>query len=92
MDVFADIAVLKTDGVMPAVAGLGNSDPLKAVQTVIAIGYLLGDLKNTGIVGVLSATGRSLDTGQGYLMEELIQTDEAINQGNSSSPLVNLNS
>jgi serine protease Do len=57
---------------------------------VIAIGSPLGDFKNTVTVGVVSATGRSIDTGQGYLIEGLIQTDAAINQGNSGGPLVNL--
>jgi 2-alkenal reductase len=50
----------------------------------------LGDFKNTVTVGVVSATGRSIDTGQGYQIEDLIQTDAAINQGNSGGPLVNL--
>jgi len=89
-DQFTDLAVLKVDGVMPAVATLGNSDVLKPGETVIAIGSPLGDFKNTVTVGVVSATGRSLDTGQGYLMENLIQTDAAINHGNSGGPLVNL--
>jgi serine protease Do len=41
-------------------------------------------------VGVISATGRSLDTGTGYQLENMIQTDAAINSGNSGGPLVNL--
>lgn len=41
-------------------------------------------------MGVISATGRSIDTGEGYQIEDLIQTDAAINQGNSGGPLVNL--
>jgi 2-alkenal reductase len=89
-DLFADLAVLKADGKMPAVATLGNSDTLKPGQTVIAIGSPLGDFKNTVTVGVISATGRALDTGAGYQMENMIQTDAAINQGNSGGPLVNL--
>lgn len=89
-DQFTDLAVLKVDGVMPAVATLGNSDVLKPGESVIAIGSPLGDFKNTVTVGVVSAIGRSLDTGQGYLMENLIQTDAAINHGNSGGPLVNL--
>jgi 2-alkenal reductase len=78
------------NGQVPAVATLGNSDTLKPGETVIAIGSPLGDFKNTVTVGVISATGRSLDSGQGYLMEDLLQTDAAINQGNSGGPLVNL--
>ena len=89
-DTFADLAVLKVEGVMPGVAVLGNSDNLKPGETVIAIGSPLGDFRNTVTVGVVSATGRSLDTGNGYEMENLIQTDAAINSGNSGGPLVNL--
>jgi 2-alkenal reductase len=89
-DLYADLAVLKTDGRVPAISTLGNSDVLKPGETVIAIGSPLGDFKNTVTVGVVSATGRSIDTGQGYQIEGLIQTDAAINQGNSGGPLVNL--
>lgn len=90
-DVYADLAVIKAEGNMPAVAVIGNSDNLKVGETVIAIGSPLGEFRNTVTVGVLSATGRSLDTGRGYFMEDLLQTDAAINQGNSGGPLVNLN-
>jgi 2-alkenal reductase len=72
------------------VATLGNSDVLKPGETVIAIGSPLGDFKNTVTEGVVSATGRSIDSGNGYQIENLIQTDAAINQGNSGGPLVNL--
>jgi 2-alkenal reductase len=89
-DLYSDIAVLKTDGAVPAVAGLGNSDVLKPGESVIAIGSPLGNFKNTVTVGVVSATGRSIDTGNGYQIEDLIQTDAAINHGNSGGPLVNL--
>jgi 2-alkenal reductase len=89
-DPFSDLAVLKVDGELPAVAELGNSDALKPGETVIAIGSPLGDFKNTVTTGVISATGRSLDSGNGYLLENLLQTDAAINQGNSGGPLVNL--
>lgn len=90
-DIFADLAVLKADGQMPAVATIGNSDNLKSGETVIAIGSPLGEFRNTVTVGVISATGRLLDSGNGYYMEDLLQTDAAINQGNSGGPLVNLN-
>jgi serine protease Do len=89
-DQYSDVAVLKVDGPAPAVATLGNSDALNPGETVIAIGSPLGDFKNTVTVGVVSATGRSIDTGEGYTIDGLIQTDAAINQGNSGGPLVNL--
>jgi len=89
-DIYADLAVLKTEGPVPAVARLGNSDLLNPGETVIAIGSPLGEFKNTVTVGVVSATGRAIDTGYGYSIEDLIQTDAAINSGNSGGPLVNL--
>lgn len=89
-DSFSDLAVLKVEGTMPAVAKLGNSDSLKTGETVIAIGSPLGSFKNTVTTGVISATGRFLESSNGYMMENLIQTDTAINQGNSGGPLVNL--
>ena len=89
-DIYADLAVLKVEGTMPAVAPLGSSEDLKPGETVIAIGSPLGTFRNSVTVGVVSATGRTLDTGEGYNMENLIQTDAAINSGNSGGPLVNL--
>lgn len=89
-DIFADLAVLKIQGEVPGVAILGDSDKLKPGETVIAIGSPLGDFRNSVTLGVISATGRMLDTGQGYEMENLIQTDAAINRGNSGGPLVNI--
>lgn len=89
-DQYSDIAILKTDGKVPAVATPGNSDLLNPGESVIAIGSPLGNFKNTVTVGVVSATGRSIDTGNGYQIEGLIQTDAAINHGNSGGPLVNL--
>jgi len=89
-DVFSDLAVLLTEDNLTTIAPLGNSDMLKPGETVIAIGSPLGDFVNTVTVGVVSALGRSLDTGKGYHMENLIQTDAAINQGNSGGPLVNV--
>ncbi|HEX2998174.1 MAG TPA: trypsin-like peptidase domain-containing protein [Anaerolineales bacterium] len=89
-DMFSDIAVLKTTGKVPAVTKLGNSDVLKPGESVIAIGSPLGNFKNTVTVGVVSATGRAIETMDGYQVEDLIQTDAAINHGNSGGPLVNL--
>ena len=89
-DEFSDLAVLKVDDLIPATAPLGNSDNLKPGETVIAIGSPLGDFKNTVTVGVVSGTERSIQVNENYSMEGLIQTDAAINQGNSGGPLVNL--
>jgi serine protease Do len=89
-DPFSDLAAIKINSKVPAPATWGNSDALKPGETVIAIGSPLGAFKNTVTVGVISATGRSIDTGSGYQMDDLIQTDAAINHGNSGGPLVNL--
>jgi 2-alkenal reductase len=89
-DVFSDLAVLKADGDFSSVAALGNSDALKPGETVIAIGSPLGDFKNTVTAGVVSATERMIDINENYQLEGLIQTDAAINEGNSGGPLVNL--
>lgn len=89
-DIFADLAVLKIDGGVPASVVMGDSDRLKPGETVIAIGSPLGDFRNSVTTGVISATGRMIDTGQGFEMENLLQTDAAINSGNSGGPLVNL--
>jgi 2-alkenal reductase len=90
IDPYGDLAVLRTNGQLPGVAQWGNSDQLKHGETVIAIGSPLGAFKNTVTVGVVSATGRSLEVDEQYRLEGLIQTDAAINQGNSGGPLVNL--
>ncbi len=89
-DPYSDLAVLKVDDTPPSVVQFGSSDLIKPGETVIAIGSPLGDFKNTVTAGVISAVGRSLDSGNGFLMENMIQTDAAINQGNSGGPLVNL--
>ncbi len=90
VDPYGDLAIIHANGVMPGVAYWGNSDALKPGETVIAIGSPLGAFMNTVTVGVVSATGRSIETDRNYKLEGLIQTDAAINQGNSGGPLVNL--
>jgi serine protease Do len=72
---------------------LGNSDSLQIGQTVIAIGNALGEFKNTVSVGVISGLGRTITASGGGLVEtieDVIQTDAAINKGNSGGPLLNL--
>jgi S1-C subfamily serine protease len=88
-DVYSDLAVLKVHGEVPATAELGESGALQPGEPVIAIGSPLGDFKGTVTVGVVSALDRRLEVGNGLTMEGLVQTDAAINQGNSGGPLVN---
>jgi 2-alkenal reductase len=87
-DPLNDIAVIKVDGSVPGVATFGDSSALQPGETAIAIGSPLGDFKNSVTVGVVSATNRSVG---GDAPEGLVQTDAAINHGNSGGPLVNLN-
>jgi 2-alkenal reductase len=89
-DLFTDLAVIKVEKQELPIAPLGDSDALRPGERVVAIGSALGDFRNTVTTGVISALGRDLDTGEGYQMEGLIQTDAAINHGNSGGPLLNL--
>jgi len=89
-DLFTDLAVIQVEGSNLPYATLGDSDALRPGERVIAIGSALGDFRNTVTTGVVSALGRNLDTGEGYALEGLIQTDAAINHGNSGGPLLNL--
>jgi 2-alkenal reductase len=84
-DPLNDIAVIRVNGDVPAVANIGSSETLRPGEQVLAIGSPLGDFRNTVTAGVVSATGRSVGS-----MEGLIQTDAAINSGNSGGPLINL--
>lgn len=86
-DPLSDLAVIRVKDAVPAIAALGNSDILQPGETVIAIGSPLGDFKNSVTTGVVSALNRTVP---GSGMEGLIQTDAAINHGNSGGPLVNL--
>jgi len=89
-----DLAIMKieSDESFPTVT-LGNSDNLEIGQTVIAIGNSLGEFRNTVSVGVISGLGRTVTASGGGIVEtltDIIQTDAAINKGNSGGPLLNL--
>lgn len=89
LDPNTDIAVVKIDGADLPFLSLGNSDSLEVGQWVVAIGNPLG-LQTSVTAGVVSAKGRNnLSLAR---IEDFIQTDAAINRGNSGGPLLNLNS
>lgn len=90
-DAFSDLAVIQISGSSFPFAQLGDSATLVPGQHVIAIGSALGDFRNTVTMGIVSGLGRSVDTDNDFKLEDLIQTDAAINQGNSGGPLIDIN-
>ena len=85
-DPLNDIAVIQVTDPIPTVMVLGDSDALRQGEPVIAIGSPLGSYRNTVTVGVVSALNRNVGSDA---PEGLIQTDAAINNGNSGGPLLN---
>jgi S1-C subfamily serine protease len=86
-DVETDLAVLRIGGTSLPWASLGDSRRVRVGQIAIAIGNPYG-FNHSATAGIISAVGRSLRAATGRLMDDVIQTDAALNPGNSGGPLV----
>lgn len=94
-DPLLDLAVLNVERKQLPVLSFGDSSTLRVGQSVVAIGNALGEFRNTVSVGVVSGLGRNIQagdrmTGDTESLDEIIQTDAAINSGNSGGPLLDL--
>lgn len=93
-DPVVDLAIVKINKTGLPTLTLGDSDSLRLGQTAIAIGNALGEFRNTVSVGVISGLARTItaqdSTGAPETIAGVIQTDAAINAGNSGGPLLNL--
>jgi 2-alkenal reductase len=93
-DTMQDVAVLQLDlaegEAVPGVARVGDSAAMRAGDEVVAMGSPLGEFTNSVSDGNIGGLDRSLDTGGGLALENLIQHDAEISSGNSGGPLLNM--
>jgi S1-C subfamily serine protease len=87
-DLLSDLAVMRARGPVPAPVVMGDATQLRVGQLVIALGNPLG-LTGSVTAGIVSGLGRSLPTQSGRVIDEVIQTDAALNPGNSGGVLAN---
>lgn len=88
-DPYSDLAVVRVHTQLPAILQWGDSAALQPGDPVLAIGSALGEFRNTVTSGVVSALGRTIQESAQVSLHGMIQTDAAINQGNSGGPLLN---
>jgi 2-alkenal reductase len=88
-DPLTDLAVVKVRTRINAIVSFGDSNALEPGEPVMAIGSALGEYRNTVTSGIVSALGRAVTEPTGTVLQNMVQTDAPINQGNSGGPLLN---
>jgi S1-C subfamily serine protease len=88
-DKLSDLAVVKVNVPVKVTLSWSTETRLEPGEPVLAIGSALGQFRNTVTAGVVSALGRSITEENGVTLQNMVQTDAAINQGNSGGPLLN---